>query len=211
MAINDVFEVQFQMISDDRIVQISHYYVETLISSGTQAEVTKQMAEAAEVDFWTDFWQTFASDDLVYHQTKCQQIYPTRQVPYISPILATETGSVPTTAMNGTTATLVSLYGQKWDAAFRGRTYIPGLPESKADKGRIASVSHALIQTAAATFFEITLVLAAPAGGQYSAAVVSPTKMKAVDDPVWDFIDTVIVRPRIATQRRRRTLIQTPS
>lgn len=208
MAVNDVFQVDFRMTSDDRLVQTAHYYVETLISTGSQAEVTEAICLAAEIDFWTDFWKPFCSLDVLYHSTQCQQIYPTRQAPFISTLLASEAGAGLGAAMNGTTAVLAALYGQKWEAAFRGRAYIPGMQESDVEGGRILAAQLASIQASANTFYQTTISPGGAAGGSYSSAVVSPTKIKALDEPVWDFVNTVTVRPRIATQRRRRTNIQ---
>ncbi|GAG65953.1 unnamed protein product [marine sediment metagenome] len=210
MAVNDIFRVDYFMTSDDRRVSVSQYYNEILISTGTQEEVTAAIAAASEVDFWTDFWKPFASDELTYVETRCQQVYPTRQAPVISTTLGGEVGAVIGNAMNGTTAVLVAQYGIDWLANFRGRMYLPGLPEGSASFGRIDATPHGLIQTAATTFMTSDITPGAPAGGGYTPVVYSPTRATAVPpvDPVWSIMGVTPVRPRIATQRRRRTNVQ---
>lgn len=211
MAVNDIFRVDHRMTVDDRIVSVSNYYNELILSDGTQAEVTEAIALQSEIDFWTTFWKVFASDDIAYHDTICQQVYPSRQAPFVSAVLAGDDGAVGTANMNGTTAVLIAQYGIDWSRNFQGRMYLPGLPEVDANDGRIGQTRFDLIQTAADTFFATDISPGAPAGGDYTHVVVSPTKMKASQDPVWSLMGQTPVRPRIATQRRRRTNVLTPS
>lgn len=211
MAVNDIFRVDHRMINDDRVVSVSNYYNEIIISTGSQAEVTQAVAEGGEIDFWTTFWQPRASSALTYHDTICQQVYPSRQAPFVSGALTGQVGAVLDTAMNGTTAVLVAQYGIEWSRNFQGRMYLPGLSEGDADAGRIDATTIALIQSAADTFFDTDIIPGAPAGGGYTHVVVSPTKMKISDDPVFSLMGLTPVRPRIATQRRRRTNVLTPS
>lgn len=211
MAVNDIFRVDFRMISDDRIVSVSAHYNELVISTGTQAEVTQAICEQAEIDFWTTFWKPYASDEIAYHDTVCQQVYPTRQAPFVSTALTGDAGGTAFPPMNGTTATLVGEYGIDWSRNFQGRMYLPGLPEMNVDSGRIQTIVHTAIQGGVNTFFATDITPGAPAGGAYSHVVVSPTKMKISDDPVWSLIGATPLRPRIATQRRRRTNVLTTS
>ncbi len=211
MAVNDIFRVDQRMLSDDRIVSVSNYYNEIIISTGSQAEVTQAIAEQAEIDFWTTFWKPQVSDQISYHDTICQQVYPSRQAPFVSAALAGDAGGVAVAPMNGTTAVLVAQYGIDWSRNFQGRMYLPGLLEDAAAEGRISAATLGFIQTAADTFFSTDIVPGAPAGGGYTHVVVSPTKMKTSTDPVFSLMGQTPVRPRIATQRRRRTNVLTPS
>jgi len=199
------------MVSDDRVVSVSVHYNELIISTGTNAEVTTAICTQAEIDFFTTFWSPFASKDLAYHDTVCQQIYPTRQAPFVSTALAGNPGLDTADAMNGTTALLVAEYGIDWLRAFQGRMYIPGVPEDAVANGRVFTGTLASYQTAADTFFGTDIIPGAPAGGAYTHVVVSPTRVKTSFDPVWSLIGQTPVRPRIATQRRRRTNVLTPS
>ena len=211
MAINDVYRVDYRMISDDRVVSVSAHYIEVVLADGNNGEVTEAIALQAEIDFWTTFWAPLASGDLVYHDTIAQQIYPSRQAPFVSAVLAGDNGAVMQSAMNGTTAVLIAEYGVDWNRAFQGRMYLPGWPETEAESGRMAATALAAAQTAADIFFAADIIPGAPAGGGYAHAVVSPTRVKTSFDPVFSLIGATPVRPRIATQRRRRTNVLTAS
>ncbi len=213
MALKDVYRVDFMTINDDKLTMTSIHYEETVVTTGTALEVATAVAELSEVKFWTDFWQTHASDQLLYLETRCQMVYPDRDVPAISVALAGESGSDIEPSMNGTTAVLVALYSQLWSAFFRGRAFLPGLPETDADVGRIGQTAFDLIQADATTFYEAPIIPTAPAGGAFLPVIFSPT-LAAEDPPpavVTSFIDTVILRARIATQRSRRTPVRSAS
>jgi hypothetical protein len=211
MAVNDIFRVDHRMLSDDRIVSVSNYYNEIIISTGSQAEVTEAIATQAEIDFWTTFWKNEVSDDISYHDTICQQVYPSRQAPFVSDALAGDAGGIPSPPMNGTTAVLIAQYGIDWSRNFQGRMYLPGMVEASVTDGRLSAAAIAAMQTAANTFFDTDIIPGAPAGGGYTHVVASPSKMKLSQDPVFSLMGQTPVRPRIATQRRRRTNVLTPS
>jgi len=210
MSLGDIFRVDYEMNSDDRRVSVSQYYEETLASTSDKAEVTEEIGGLSEAAFWTEFWQGFASKDLTYAETRTQQIYPTREAPFISDVLLDTAGEVLTDAMNGTTAVLVGQYGELWSRNFQGRMYLPGLPEADAKSGRILASVHSLIQTSNDIFQEQVLTAQAPVDGEWSPVVFSPTLAKAdpVVPPVASLMGVTPVRPRIATQRRRRTNVQ---
>jgi len=213
MAVNDIFRVDYEMNSDDRRVSVSQYYVEAIVAGGTKAETTQEIAEKSEALFWTTFWQPFASFNMTYAETRAQQVFPTREAPFISDTLLDTAGAILDPAMNGTTAVLVGQYGQTWSRNFQGRMYLPGFPETDAQSGRILDTRHALIQTANDTYQNAIIVGGAPATGTWSPCVYSPTLAGAdpVVLPVHSLMGTTPVRPRIATQRRRRTNIQATS
>lgn len=210
MALDDIFRVDFSFQHDDRRVSVSHYYSELIIRTGTQEQVSEAIALAAEDFFWTDWVKLLSSQQLVYAETRVQQVFPTRQAPFISEVLKDEAGSKLVAAMNGTTAVLVSQYGIDWDRHFQGRMYVPGYPEDDADSGRMLTTEHGVYQAAADVFFNSDISPGAPAGGTYTSVVYSPTLAKAdpLVLPVFSLIGATPVRPRIATQRRRRTNIQ---
>ncbi len=212
MAVGDVYRVDFEMVNDDKRVMSSIHYEEISPTTGTALEVATAIAELSEVKFWTDFWRGPSSDQSTYQQTKCQMIYPVRDVPFFSVALAAQAGTTATPAMNGTTSAIVALYSQFWSANFRGRAFLPGLSEAAADLGRLTSTILSVLQPLATTFYEAAIIPGAPAGGSFLPVIFSPTLAK-VDPPVavTSFIDTVVVRPRIGTQRSRRTPVQAAS
>jgi len=212
MALGDIYRVDFEMTNDDKRVTTSIHYEEIVAAVGTQAEVTTQLGEEAEQAFWVSFWQGYASAQLTYIQTVTQQIFPARQAPAISSALNGQVGSNLGDAMNGTTAVVIALYGQAWSPNFRGRAFLPGLPESSADKGRLLSVEYTLIQNDANVFYQFPVILPAPADGSYLPVVFSPSLAgPPPTPPVADIINIVIARPRIGTQRKRRTPVASPS
>lgn len=213
MALGDIFRVDFTMVSDDRNVSVSQHYLELIIRTGTQEQVSQAIAEKAEEFFWTDWLQLKASDELAFLETRCQQIFPTRQAPFVSVALLGEVGAILTGAMNGTTAVLIGQYGVDWSRNFQGRMYVPGLPEADADSGRIKNTPFGSWQALVDIFMNGDIVPGAPAGGTYTPVVFSPTLAKAIPLvlPVHSLMGETPVRPRIATQRRRRTNIRSVS
>jgi hypothetical protein len=208
MAINDQYNVQFEMINDDKIVCCNMVFREKVARVGTVAEVSAQLAQVADDAFWEDFWQLFASDELTYRRTVCQMIFPTREAPVVEADSAGEVGAVVKPAMNGTTAVLIGEYGEAWSANFRGRMYLPGIDEDSASLGRMKAATSASIGVAFTTNFITDIVLPAPADATMRLGVYSPTRAKVPTLPVSSDVATAFVRPRIATQRRRRTPVQ---
>ncbi len=212
MALGDVYRVDFEMTNDDKSVMSSIHYEEVSPTAGTALEVATAVAQLSEVKFWTDFWRAFVSIQVTYLQTKCQQIYPIRNVPFFSTTLNGDGGVDVGAPMNGTTAMVVALYGQTWSPHFRGRAYLPGLPEASVSKGRLLQAKLDLIQPAATTFYEAAIIPTAPASGSFLPVVFSPSLAKPPPAAeVTSFLDTIVVRPRIGTQRSRRTQIAAAS
>ncbi len=212
MAIGDVYRVDYMVTNDDKLTMSSLHYEEVVETNGTVLEVTTDICQQSEVKFWSNFWEDYASIQATYLQTKCQKIFPVRDVPFFSTALTGNAGIETGDAMNGTTAVIIALYGQTWSPHFRGRAFLPGLAESLADAGRLTGLPLGNIQGGATTFYEAAIIITAPATGSFLPVIYSPTL--AGPPPaaeVTSFIDTVVVRPRIGTQRSRRTLIQSAS
>lgn len=211
MAVGDVYKVTYEMVNDDKVTSTSQHYEETIAAVGTVAEVTAQLGAFSEIAFWTNFWKIYASIQLVFKQTITQKIYPTRDAPDISLALSGEVGDALGDSMNGTTATLFALYGTIWSPLYQGRAFLPGLPEADAEAGRIISAQYTALALSGNTFYELDAPLPAPADVTLEATVFSQKQASIPLAPVSSPIKTVILRPRIATQRRRRTPIQAVS
>lgn len=213
MAVDDIYRADYFMLSDDREVSVSiHWRVEEDFV-GTPLEIAQSIAEAVEVAFWGAFWQNYASNLILYLRTQVQKIHPARDVIYQSLLLADEVGEKSQMPMNGTTAVLVAEYTNFWSARTRGRIYLPGLPEEDASHGRIHGVRMAEIQAAAELLFQPPLVVAGPPAGELVTVVFSSAKPLQAPplDATWGGPIRPIVRARIATQRRRRTNVKSPS
>jgi len=218
MAVNDIYLAEFFMNVDDREPSVSMAYRETTVSSLDPAATAENLSAVAQEAFWTDFWQAKMSDECSYSRTKCQKIYPLRDAPAFLYSAQGQAGSAIGPPMNGTTAVLISEYGQTWGAAHRGRMYIPGIREEDADAGRLLSAKLTAIDIAAEAFLTAALDLTSPATGQFYPTVYSPTNVKwNKDNPteppriIDSLMETYVVRARIATQRRRRTNVTSPS
>jgi len=218
MALNDIYNVQFFIQCDDKPACVNMHYVESVARTGTVAEVTEQLTVVMDDVFWTDFWQPFCSDDFTYLRTIGQKVFPTRDAPFISELSNGEAGASIGSPMNGTTAMVVAEYGETWGPNFRGRMYLSGLRESDVTLGRILAGNHSIIQGNFTTMILPAIVLPVPADATMTPCVFSPSRAKPPGDPppppilpVFSNLATAIVRPRIGTQRRRRTPIAATS
>ena len=211
MALNDIYRVDFRMLQDDRTVSTSVHYQEIDPASGTPFEVATQLAAAAEISFWTTFWRPNVSPDVSYVNTRAQQVWPARDRPGESQALAAQAGSSVGSPMNGTTACIFATYGIIWAKNFQGRVFLPGITEADVFDGRIQTATYTTINTDGQTFFNSSEVLSAPAGGEYAVTAFSPALAKAGAPAPYSLMSNSVLRPRIGTQKRRRTNIATPS
>ncbi|GAG64781.1 unnamed protein product [marine sediment metagenome] len=184
---------------------------EKVAKTGTIADVTNQLATFMDTQFWAAFWQNFASNELTYLRTVAQMIFPTREAPFVEDVSAGQAGAVVKPAMNGTTALLISEYGEDWTPNFRGRMYLPGLDEDSASLGRVKAGALTSMQLAWDINMMPDVVLPGPADVTLKIGVFSPTLAKVPTLPVSSDLQIAIVRPRIATQRRRRTPVAVAS
>lgn len=215
MAVDDIYNAGYFIKADDFIACSNQTFYEKVARVGTVAEVTQQLGDFLDNLFWTVFWQPWVSDDFSYDRTECQKIFPTRDAPYTTLVSRGQAGGdIGKTAMNGTTAVLIAQYSQTWAAWARGRMYLTGLPEASASLGRIFTAPLNSLQSNYAINFGVDIVLPAPADVTLRECVFSPSRAHPPGDPppppilpVYSEVTTAIVRPRIATQRRRRTPI----
>lgn len=212
MALDDIYQAQYFITADDKVTCVNQYYYEKVPRIGTIAEVTSQLAIYLDNAFWTVFWQPDCAADYSYDKTVVQKIFPTRDAPVQFIGSQGEFGAGIGNAMNGTTAVLIAQYGQAWSANFRGRMYLTGLLDTGANFGRITTALRATINSRYDSTFDLDIVLGGPASVTMHECVFSPSRAKPPGDPppppilpVFSEVATNIVRPRIATQRRRRT------
>lgn len=213
MAVNDIYQVTIQLFLDDRNISVGLYYIETEENQLTVAGMSAALATAVKASFWTAYLQPLLSDELIYNGNRVQLVSPSRAQPYDNPEVTPETGALSSPALNGTNAVIVAEYGSDWGPRYRGRMFVPGLPESQVSSGRIEDADYGPFQSAAVTFYGDELEPAGAGQGKYQVCVFSPAKPSAVP-PVAaasSYPVVGIVRPRIGTQRRRRTNVKTPS
>jgi len=208
---DDIFRCDFFFLIDNREASVSVHFRLHEDFAGTPLEVTQAIAEQAETSFWAGFWQNHASNELTFARTRCQKVYPTRDVIYESFEHAGELGEDEASALVAMDAVLISEYTNFWGPRTRGRIYLPGLAENAVEQGRIINANLIAIQAAADVFFVTTITVTGDHGGDMSTVVFSPAKPTAVPplDATWGGPIRPVVRPRIATQRRRRTTVLT--
>lgn len=211
MPLNDIYRCDFQMEVDNKVVSVSVHYQEIADSDGTPFEIAEALAGLAETQFFSVWWQGFASTELTYVKTVCQQVYTSRDRPAESTALTGDIGLDVASAMNGTTAVVFATYGIIWSKNFQGRIYLPGLSESSATEGRITTSQFPSMEALGQVFYDTPLAPLAPVNGIFSTTAFSPTLFKAGAPAPYSLISSTILRPRIGTQRRRRTLIASPS
>jgi hypothetical protein len=86
----------------------------------------------------------------------------------------------------------------------RGRTYIPGPPEADVADGRITDAEKAN-WVAAVDGIEDDLTVAAQGNAVFTPTIFSLKRFELPTTPYYYDITKVVLRTRIATQRRRRT------
>lgn len=210
MAVDDIYRIDHFMSYDDREVSTSLHWRVSDDFPGTELENAEIIVEATATAFWAAFWQNLACQQLLYLRTRGQKIHPTRETIFESSTYANQAGEVTGDGMNGTTAVLIAEYTVQWSARTRGRMYLPGLAEGSATNGRIHSSEYDAIQAAADLLFPPELVVTGPPAGKLVTVVFSAAKPNAVPplDADWAGPIRPVVRPRIATQRRRRTNVK---
>lgn len=213
MAVGDIFQSTVYLGLDDRNVSVGLYFYETVARTLEAPGAALVLNTEVKDKFWADYLQPLLSNELLYNGVKTQQVYPTREAPAETLEGTPETGALVSPATNGTNAVLVAEYGETWGPRYRGRMFIPGLPESQISAGRINGSDYGPIAVAAAIYYSLTISNVADATGRWKPCTFSDSK-DAEPDPipaVWSQPVTAQVRPRIATQRRRRTNIKQPS
>lgn len=213
MAVGDIFHSDVYFILDDREISVSLNFYE--ITARTEDAQTAAGLLNAEIydKFWGDYLQPLLSEDLTFTGSKTQMVSPSREAPNEQLLATPEVGTLTSPALNGTNAVIVAEYGDEWGARYRGRMFVPGLPESQVSAGRIETADFGPFSLAAITFYGLTISHAGDATGEWRVCTYSPAKPDAVPPlPVaTSYPVTPQVRPRIGTQRRRRTKVRTTS
>lgn len=203
MAVGDVYQVDLRFTIDERPVSFCAFYEETVVRAGTIAEVTLQTGQSVVALLWTSFWQSFASNELVFNQVKTQMIYPTREAPIFDASDA-GSGSQIKQGVTAFAAVLIAEYGSVWGRRFQGRVFLPGLPQEDEVEGEVEAATFASIQTSATTNMLLPIPLAAPASATMTPGVFSPKQKDLGLTPVISPLQTVIARKVLRTQVRRR-------
>jgi len=200
MPVGDVFRIQvLQNVGSELTMNVLHARC-TVSETVTPALIADMVAEMAVgsytelADELSEDWRVIAIN--VHHLT------PPGGVPSNLVLGAAESivGGIESEIIPSASAVLISHYTATNNRSGRGRTYLPGLPESSQNEGQIVEARWGAIQTAANTAFV----------GEKGPFLGGDSKFRYIvhngdgDTDAGYHIVTTIVRPNLATQRSRR-------
>ena len=200
--IDDIIEVSMQGTLDSEVCyNVLHYRGATNLD-GTQ-ELDDDFNDEVLSTLWTGVLASAISQDYTLTGIRSARVAPSAALPFIS--LFTSPGTVADSSLPGTVAALVSKYSTLASRSSRGRSFFVGVPESHVADGRIESGADEALWNAVATAMKATLEPANWAGATFIPCVFSRKRFKVPSSPYWYDITNTILRPRVATQRSRRT------
>lgn len=199
MALNDVYQVQvYQNVGSELTMNVFHLR-ESVAETG--AGVGADNAIQVAYDLYT-LWAAMLSVDWRVTQIKARRVSPGGGVPRMIVFGGAEAivGEVEGDIVPSAAAVLVSLYTDTPDRTGRGRQYIPGLPSPSQNEGQLTEAVYAANASALEGFYEGEQTPITAVTGKYRFIVHggggSPSQP-------WD-VDTAVLQPNLATQRRRR-------
>lgn len=142
------------------------------------------------------------SEDWRVIAINARRVSPTGGVPASLVLGAAESivGAVASEIVPAQAAILISLYTNTGDRTGRGRVYLPGCPELHQNEGQLLEAAWGDMQTAASAAFEGEKTPTGATDGRFRFMVFGGG---ASPDAPWD-VQAAIVRPNLATQKRRR-------
>lgn len=147
----DIFTVRAQYRifgQSDVAYNILHYRMRSVTdtATGLPAAISVPIYPAIDAFLtaftsgWGNAWQPFGSAEVVFDAASMQRIFPNPRSELVTMTLATPwVGVVAGESLPMQDAVTIlkrTGFGEKWA---RGRSFIPGIPESRADKGRITA------------------------------------------------------------------------
>ena len=200
MPVGDVFRLQvLQNVGSELTMNILH-------ARCTVSETVSPVQEALNVcQMAYNTYEAIApelSEDWKVIAINCHNISAGGGVPANLVLGAAEgiAGGVESEIIPSTSAILFSFYTSTGDRTGRGRSYIPGGPESSQNEGHLLEARWAAIQALVSTAYVGEKGPFLGGDGKYRYIVHDGSGESSASFHILD----VVVRPNLATQRRRR-------
>jgi hypothetical protein len=190
MALNEIFQVVIGMnLKGQKLCNVLHLK-QTSIDGPDPPN--KDACLAVEFSLIPGY-QAITSEDLTFEVIRAHRVGPTVGGTYVHTTTGTGGIAVDTIPPNG--AVLATLYSDLFTRRGRGRIYIPGVPDTWTDSGRIVNAQASTY----ASFLDILLTpITVTGGATYRAGVFS------TDTMVHHAYIQHQVRSRLVTIRSRR-------
>lgn len=199
MALSDVYRAEiWQNTGSEPTMNVLHVR-ESVAETGT-GNVAQMI-----IDMVADLYTALAaklSEDWRVTTINCRRVSPSGGIPASTVFGGAESivGAVASEIIPAQVALLISLYTATGDRTGRGRVYLPGLPESYQNEGQLLETPFGEIQTIATAQFVGEKTPAGATTGKWRFMVFGGG---GSPDAPWD-VQAAIVRPNLATQKRRR-------
>lgn len=203
MAVNDVYEATLKFSLDTRNPTVSIHLLETSASNEDAKTTAEALAPLVVTQFWSDWWQQFASQILIFDEIRVQKIWPTREI-FIDDDSDAGGGTQLSDAMISANAILVTEYAGIWGRRWTGKSFWPGLPEDDETLGAINAPTLANIQAGADSAFLDPIPVGPPVSGEWQPCVFSRQQVKDGLTPTASPIATPVVNATVTHQTRRR-------
>lgn len=203
MPEGDIYQADLEFQLDGRTISFSQYLHQDDSSTATPQEIATALAPLVVTQVWSDWWQNFASNVLLFENVRVQMIYPTREIFIIDDTDAgggTQIGD----AMVAFNAVLVAEYAQRWGRRWTGRVFLPGLPEDDETLGRVNGPTLAGIQAGAPAALTDVISPGPPVNASFTPSIFSRQQVKDGLTPVSSPVANVFVREDVTSQVRRK-------
>jgi len=199
MAVNDIYRVEvLQNVGSEITMNVLH--LRETVSETVSTRPAENVVEIVSAMY--DELKDQLSEDWRVVQITARRIKPTGGIPAtvvfggVEPIV----GAIESEIIPSTSALLISLYSNNAERTGRGRQYIPGLPETAQNEGQLTEAAHGAFTIIANNAYEGEKGPIGASDGKYRVHVYSPDLAVSGSNDVQE----TIVRPNLATQRRRR-------
>lgn len=203
MAEGDIYQADLVFSLDGRQISFSQYLHQDDAGGGTPQEVATLLAPLVVTQVWSDWWQNFASNILIFDEIRVQMVYPTREQ-FIIDDTDSGGGSQIGDALTAFSAVLVAEYAELWGRRWTGRVFLPGLPEDDETLGRVNAPTLDNIQTGAVAALTDPISVGVPVNATFTPSIFSRQQVKDGFIPVSSPVKSVFARANITTQTRRK-------
>lgn len=203
MPEGDIYQADLNFSLDGRTISFSQYYHQDDSSTSSPQEIATALAPLIVTQTWSNWWQQFASNILVFDDIRVQMVYPTREI-FIIDDTDSGNGTQIGDAMVAFNAVLIAEYGQLWGRRWTGRVFLPGLPEDDETLGRVNAPTLANIQTGAESALKDSISPGAPINATFTPHIFSRQQVKDGFVPVSTPVANVFAREDVTSQVRRK-------
>lgn len=199
MAVSDVYRIEvYQNVGSELTMNVLH-------ARETVAETINTNVASCLIEMAVVLYEALAdqmSEDWRVIQMTARRVSPGSGIPSTLVLGGAESieGAIVGDIIPSASALLISLYSTNFTRSGRGRQYLPGLPEASQNEGQITEAVHGSFQTIANAQYKGEKGPFLAGDGKWRFTVFGGG---AGPDPDQD-VQEAIVRPNLATQRRRR-------